>query len=64
MTEQNQTPDIADDEDTEGHGHYIKDDSKDDDAEGHVDRGTEDKDPEPIKDDTKDDDTEGHQHYR
>jgi hypothetical protein len=36
MSEQNQTPDIADDEDTKGH-HYrgTDDDTKDDDVEGH-----------------------------
>ena len=32
MTEQNQTPDIADDTDAEGHAHHF---AKDDDAEGH-----------------------------
>jgi hypothetical protein len=59
MTEQNQTPDIAGDEDVEGHKRHFTikaDDIKDDDAEGHSDRGTED--------DNKDDDTEGHEHYR
>jgi hypothetical protein len=43
------------DDDTEGHSHSIKDDTKDDtkddDTEGHS---------HSIKDDTKDDDTEGH----
>ena len=46
MTDQNQTPDITVDEDTEGHvrsrrdddveGHVHKGDDSDDDAEGHM----------------------------
>jgi hypothetical protein len=36
MTEQNQTPDVTTEDDTEGHGFRHRDDS--DDVEGHVHR--------------------------
>ena len=53
MTEQNQTPDISadDDTDTEGHLRRGDDDTDTDDTEGHLRRGD---------DDTDTDDTEGH----
>ena len=50
MTEQNQTPDVTTEDDTEGHGFRHRDDS--DDVEGH---GFKHRD-----DDGEDDDTEGH----
>jgi hypothetical protein len=55
MTAQNQTPDIAENEDVEGHEHHYFA-TKGDDTEGHG--HTWNRDSHSIKDD----DTEGHQH--
>jgi hypothetical protein len=69
MTEQNQTPDVTTEDDTEGHGFRHRDDSDDveghgfkhrddseDDVEGHGFKHRDD----DSDDDGKDDDTEGH----
>jgi hypothetical protein len=55
MTEQNQTPDVTTEDDTEGHGFRHRDDSGDD-VEGHGFKHRDD----DGDDDGKDDDTEGH----
>ena len=55
MTEQNQTPDVTTEEDTEGHGFRHRDEA-DDDTEGHGFKHRDD----DGDDDGKDDDTEGH----
>ena len=68
MTEQNQTPDVTTEDDTEGHGFKHRDD---DDVEGHGfkhrDDSADDVEGHGFKhrdddgdDDGKDDDTEGH----
>ena len=54
MTEQNQTPDVTTEDDTEGHGFRHRDDS--DDVEGHGFKHRDDS----GENDGEDDDTEGH----
>ena len=54
MTEQNQTPDVTTEEDTEGH--FIRSDGDGDDVEGHGFKHRDDS----GENDGEDDDTEGH----
>jgi hypothetical protein len=71
MTERDQTPAIAGDDDTEGHSRrFTSDGTHDDDTrDGVIRRGPEDDDVTGHSrrggtgdDDAKDDDTEGHEH--